>query len=170
MIDQRPSDTFPEWGPYTARHLASFAHAGQTDKAGEPYIYHPQRVVGRVVEHPLFDSLPAADKGIAIMVAWLHDVIEDTAVTTVVLSHTGCPYEVNYRVRLLTRPKVHSDAGTERYYLGISEDPIALLVKECDIADNADPARLARLDSATQERLARKYAKARAALGLTVAP
>jgi len=167
MTDQRPSTTFPEWGPYTARHLASFAHAGQTDKAGEPYIYHPQRVTHRVMDHPAFDSLSVANKDAAIMVAWLHDVIEDTEITDQALMDLGCPQLVRSAVWRLTRLP---DVSAEDYYAGIAADPIALLVKECDIADNADPARLALLDSATQERLTRKYAKARAALGLNVAP
>jgi hypothetical protein len=37
-------------------------------------------------------------------------------------------------------------------------DPIANAVKRADIADNSDPVRLARLDTATAERLRQKYA------------
>lgn len=46
--------------------LAARAHAGQTDKAGEPYILHPLRVMQAVSPE-------------ARVVAVLHDVIEDTA-------------------------------------------------------------------------------------------
>jgi hypothetical protein len=46
--------------------LAACAHAGQVDKAGQPYILHPLRVMLR---------LSGADERI---VAVLHDVVEDT--------------------------------------------------------------------------------------------
>ena len=50
-----------------ARQFAVEAHAGQTDKAGRPYVEHLQRVAEALPEH-----LQAA--------GWLHDVIEDTPV------------------------------------------------------------------------------------------
>ncbi len=52
------------------------------------------------------------------------------------------------------------------YATRILRTPGALLVKEADLAHNADPARLAVLDEATRERLTRKYAHLRALLGL----
>jgi hypothetical protein len=55
--------------------------------------------------------------------------------------------------------------NNRQYYSIIRENPIALRVKLADIADNADEARLALLDPETAERLRRKYAKARRALG-----
>ena len=49
-----------------ARTLATEAHAGQTDKAGQPYICHVARVAAAV----------RGDDD-AEVVAWLHDVAED---------------------------------------------------------------------------------------------
>ncbi len=59
--------------------LATTAHSGQTDKAGESYIGHPLRVMARVTGDD------------ARMVAVLHDVIEDTPVTAADLLALGCP-------------------------------------------------------------------------------
>ena len=44
-----------------AKALATRAHSGQTDKAGLPYITHPERVAGRL------DTLEEQ------VVGWLHD-------------------------------------------------------------------------------------------------
>ena len=52
-----------------AIQIAATAHAGQADKAGEPYILHPLRVMMTVT---------TPKERIA---AVLHDVVEDTAVS-----------------------------------------------------------------------------------------
>ena len=52
-----------------AKALATGAHAGQTDKAGLPYITHPERVASRL-------TTPEAQ-----VVGWLHDTVEDTSIT-----------------------------------------------------------------------------------------
>lgn len=55
--------------------IAAEGHAGQTDKAGQPYILHPIRVMLRV---------SGTNERIA---AILHDVVEDTPVTLDQLIH-----------------------------------------------------------------------------------
>ena len=52
-----------------AKTLATSAHEGQTDKAGLPYITHPERVAARL------------DTPEAKVVGWLHDTVEDTPLT-----------------------------------------------------------------------------------------
>ena len=52
-----------------AKSLAFQMHDGQTDKAGLPYITHPQRVAERM-------EAPEAQ-----VVGWLHDAVEDTSLT-----------------------------------------------------------------------------------------
>jgi (p)ppGpp synthase/HD superfamily hydrolase len=52
-----------------ARALATKAHEGQTDKAGLPYITHPERVALRM-ESPELQ-----------VIGWLHDTVEDTGIT-----------------------------------------------------------------------------------------
>ncbi|PPK92646.1 HD domain-containing protein [Kineococcus xinjiangensis] len=138
-----------------ARELAASAHAGQVDKAGAPYLSHPERVAARVAAQ--VPSGPAE----AVAVAWLHDVVEDTSVTAEELRAAGFPERVVAAVLALTRvPGEEPDT----YYARVAADPLALRVKRADIADNTDPARVAALDGATRERLAAKYAHALAVL------
>lgn len=132
-----------------ARTLAMEAHAGQVDKAGQPYIGH----VGRVA---------AAVRGDddAEVVAWLHDVLEDCPAFAERVQ--AFPDPLQHAVRLLSRT---SAADADTYYARIAADPLALKVKLADIADNADETRLASLGAATAERLRDKYRQALAALG-----
>ena len=134
----------------TARSLATEHHAGQVDKAGEPYLGHIERVANRVSH--LAPEVVAA--------AFLHDVLEDTAATQAELAAAGIPATVIESVVLLTKTGGPLDA----YYARIRENPAALAVKLADIADNSDPARQARLSPEVRERLTRKYARAVAAL------
>jgi (p)ppGpp synthase/HD superfamily hydrolase len=113
------------------------------------YIDHPKRVAARVNGDP--------EKA----VAWLHDVLEDTDATGKELEELGLPLEVINAVVLLTRS---SEVIPEDYYAAIRADQLALAVKLADIADNLNPARLAVLDTKTQERLRRKYHKGLTAL------
>lgn len=130
--------------------IATAAHEGQTDKSGHPYIGHPLRVMARVdAEHEK-------------MVAVLHDVVEDTDVTADDLLAAGCPPEVVAAVVAIS--KVDGE-DQETYLARVAADPIALVVKRADIADNSSPARMAKLDEATRERLTAKYARALALLG-----
>jgi (p)ppGpp synthase/HD superfamily hydrolase len=124
--------------------LAERAQAGQTDKAGEHYIEHPRRVASKL------------DSPSAKVVALLHDVLEDTGVTKAELRGEFGD-EVAEAVDALTRRK---DVPREEYYARIRGNELALQVKLADIEDNLDPARLARLDAATRERLEAKYAEA----------
>ena len=133
-----------------ARELAEAVHAQQVDKAGRPYINHPARVAARLAGDELAEA-----------VAWLHDVVEDTAVTAVQLAELGFPAAVVDAVVAVTRIRGEQPGA---YYGRIAANELALRVKLADIADNSDPARLARLDEATRARLSEKYAKALAAL------
>lgn len=138
-----------------AKAIATIAHRGQVDKAGNPYIDHPRRVADLV-------SQQGAD---VIAAAWLHDVIEDTDVTCKDLEAAGMGRKVIWFVELLTRT---DDQKAEDYYEALRVGPQgAWHVKLADIADNTNPARLALLDDATIVRLTRKYAKARKLLGAT---
>lgn len=125
-----------------AIQFARRAHEGQLDKSGRPYIAHPLRVMGYVRgEHER-------------MTAVLHDVVEDTEVTLDDLTAVGCPAEVLAAVEAITKRPGESQ---EDYLTRVLADPIALVVKRADIADNMSPDRMSRLDPATQERLRAKY-------------
>jgi (p)ppGpp synthase/HD superfamily hydrolase len=133
----------PAFGVEEAIALARWAHAGQTDKAGRPYIEHPLRVMHRLRGE--YEQ----------MAAILHDVLEDTPITEDDLSAAGCPEPVITAVCALTK---HSGEPLEDSMARAATNPIACAVKRADIADNSDPARLALLDEATAQRLRRKYA------------
>ena len=133
-----------------AKELAYRAHAGQTDKAGRPYIEHVARVAAAVSDDPEAEA-----------VAWLHDVLEDC--TGFDDEFMAFPEATRDAVADLTRPPAHRESDSF-YYWCIRSNPLALRVKLADIADNADEARLALLPPDVAERLQRKYAKARQAL------
>ncbi|MCP3817730.1 HD domain-containing protein [Streptomyces sp. A3M-1-3] len=136
--------------------IARAAHATQTDKDGRPYTEHVQAVVEGV----------RARGGSAeqIAAAWLHDSIEDDALSQDWLDGAALPQATKDMVLAVTkRPGESVEAYTGR----ILATPGALLVKEADLAHNADPDRLARLDEPTRNRLTEKYAHMRRLLGLT---
>ncbi|MGW4164987.1 HD domain-containing protein [Streptomyces sp. NPDC004788] len=136
--------------------LAVAAHAGQTDKAGRPYAEHLRAVAEGVRAR--------GGSSAQIAAGWLHDAVEDAALSEEWLAGAALPAEVKAMVLALTkRPGEEPEAYARR----ILATPGALLVKEADLAHNADPERLAVLDPATRDRLTAKYARVRALLGIT---
>lgn len=135
-----------------AKGIAFAAHRGQLDQIGAEYIDHPGRVAER------FDPVT---EPVLVAAAWLHDVLEDTAVTAQNLLEAGVQPEVVEIVQLLTRtPDVSDDA----YYARIGRHPVARRVKLADLDDNTAPWRVRRLEYDVQVRLAEKYRHAREAL------
>ncbi|MFE4593170.1 HD domain-containing protein [Streptomyces laurentii] len=152
--------TAPGPGPYLTlaetEALAVAAHAGQTDKAGRPYAEHLRAVAEGVRARGGSTEQIAA--------GWLHDSVEDDALSEAGLAAAALPEPVKAMVLALTKlPGEEPEAYARR----ILATPGALLVKEADLAHNADPARLAVLDPATRDRLTVKYARMRALLGLS---
>lgn len=147
--------TYPIWDTDTAEMLANFAHSGQEDKGGQPYIDHPARVVRNLMHREEWQRWGASERSIAIMAAWLHDVFEDTDVPFQILDDTLCPIPVMTIVEALThRP---NEPRAEYYDRIKAAGPIAVAVKLADIVDNLDPVRLMMLDVETQRRLRDKY-------------
>jgi guanosine-3',5'-bis(diphosphate) 3'-pyrophosphohydrolase len=128
--------------------IAAEAHAGQTDKAGAPYILHPLRVMLRV------------EGTAARIAAALHDLVEDTPWTLEALRAEGFSDDVVQAVDGLTRRdgEVYLD-----FCRRAARDPIARRVKLADIEDNLDPQRMAALPQESRS-LADRYRKARAIL------
>lgn len=125
--------------------LATDAHTGQVDKAGEAYILHPLRVML---------AMKTEDERI---VAVLHDVIEDSPWTCDDLYwQHGFKPEIVMAVAALTRGK------NEDYFdfiRRLAQNPLALTVKIADIRDNLDPSRGLPSDPKAIERVA-KYRRA----------
>ncbi|MEU7582490.1 HD domain-containing protein [Streptomyces sp. NPDC041068] len=136
--------------------LARRAHATQTDKAGRPYAEHLQAVADGVKAR--------GGDGDQIAAAWLHDSVEDDALSEQWLREAALTPRTKAIVLALTKRK---DEPEESYAQRILATPGARLVKEADLAHNADPARLAVLDATTRARLTAKYADMRALLGIS---
>lgn len=124
--------------------VAVRAHAGQVDKAGQPYIRHPLRVMAR-----MNDTISKA-------VAVLHDVIEDCGITAQDLVEAGLPEEVVSRVEILSRREGESYM---QFIDRIAPDPVARKVKMEDLKDNMDLSRLPQVSDSDVKRNA-KYQKA----------
>lgn len=117
----------------TAIALAVECHEGQVDKLGRPYILHPLRVMMR---------LDGDDD--AMMVAVMHDIIEDTEMDADSLAFD---YEFSDRVHqavvALSRPG--EDAPNrptyKEYVRSLVNKPLARKVKIADLLDNMMPVR-----------------------------
>lgn len=138
-----------------ARLVATAAHAGQVDKGGAPYIEHPAFVADRV-------RWLGGDE-VEVAAAWLHDVVEDTAVSLDALASVF-PARVVEAVDGLTRREGESYF---EYIERARENRVARTVKRCDLAHNLDTSRLpgggVDLSEADVARLVR-YERARAIL------
>ncbi|MFE5815548.1 HD domain-containing protein [Streptomyces sp. NPDC056479] len=136
--------------------IARTAHAHQTDKAGRPYTEHLTAVAEGVrTRHGNADQIAAA---------WLHDAVEDDALSEQWLEEAALSRRTKDIVRALTK---HPGEPPEAYAQRILATDGALLVKQADLAHNADPKRLAALDEPTRNRLTEKYARMHALLGLS---
>jgi len=128
--------------------LAAEAHAGTRDKAGAVYLLHPLRV------------MLAVEGEDAQIAAVLHDVVEDTPWTLDGLRAEGFSARVVEAVDALTRRESET---YEAFVVRCARHPIARRVKEADVRDNLDLARIAAPTERDYER-ARKYERALAIL------
>src|SRR3954452_19997742 len=101
-----------------ALQIAAKSHEGQTDKVGQPYLLHPLRVMNSVEGEE------------ARIVAVLHDVIEDTAITEDDLRREGFSEAVIAAVLCLTHRKGEPYAG---YVVRCKGNDIARRVKLADL-------------------------------------
>ena len=112
-----------------AMKIAYKQHAGQKDKAGLPYIFHPYHLAEQM-----------GDDEYAICVALLHDVVEDTDMGFEDLERAGFPGEIITALKHLTHADGVPYLGA--YIEGIKADPLARKVKLADLRHNSDPTRL----------------------------
>jgi (p)ppGpp synthase/HD superfamily hydrolase len=121
-----------------AKRIATQAHQGQVDKAGQAYISHPEFVASQVTG----DDAKA--------VAWLHDVLEDTPITIADLRAEGLSETVIEAVAILSKQENES---YETYLRRVAANPIAKAVKLADLKHNMDTTRLKTIDDKTRARL-----------------
>jgi hypothetical protein len=124
-----------------ALQIAVKAHDGQKDKSGEPYIFHPIRVMQRC-------STPKGK-----IVALLHDTVEDTDVTFEDLEAAGFDSGTIDTLRLVTH---ETGVPYDDYIDALVHDPVAVEVKIADLEDNSDIRRLKEIGVKDVERL-KKY-------------
>lgn len=123
-----------------AIRIAVNAHYGQKDKGGEPYIFHPLRVM---------DACCSVD---AKIVAILHDVVEDTDVEIDTI-RAEFPTQIAEALKLLTHMP---DIAYMDYIKKIKENAISREVKMADLKDNSNVSRLTDITDKDIERL-KKY-------------
>ncbi len=125
------------------------AHKEQVDKSGMPYVFHPFH---------LAEQMETED---AVIVALLHDVVEDTEYTLDDIKSMGFPDGVIDALSLLTHDET---VPYMDYVKKIKNNPIAKAVKLADLKHNSD---LSRLSVVTEKDYTRadKYKKAISLLG-----
>jgi (p)ppGpp synthase/HD superfamily hydrolase len=143
--------------------MALRAHAGQTDLAGKPYILHPLRLAAK---HP--------DSELKTIVALLHDVVEDTfgKENQVTVHDIKDEFDsiVAIAVDHLTRGKqgmvpfsgetyIHDELYFDEYMQRVVTNPLAIIIKRDDLADNMNLTRLPHLNDAAISRM-KRYHKA----------
>jgi (p)ppGpp synthase/HD superfamily hydrolase len=116
--------------------IAARVHDGQLDKAGEDYILHPLAVMRMV----------APDRK-AMIVAVLHDTIEDLQVAVGVVSRVDFIDELRRRfsfdvMRALLALTKKPNEPYYTYIERIAENSLAKKVKIADLTHNMDPRRI----------------------------
>lgn len=131
-----------------ALKLCFKAHLGQVDKSGIPYVFHPFHLAEQMGDE---DS---------VIVALLHDVVEDTDYTLQDLAEMGFGDAVIEALTLLT----HDESVPYLDYVRkISQNPLATRVKLADLAHNSD---ISRLDHEPTEKDLERVAKYRKAAAI----
>jgi (p)ppGpp synthase/HD superfamily hydrolase len=124
--------------------IAAQAHEGQVDKTGALYILHPLRVMMNMTTEQ------------ALIVAVLHDLIEDTDWTIEGLRQEGFGAEILDAVDCLTR---RDGEEYQAFIKRVQLNPLAVTVKIADLEDNLDVSRLTEVTEADAKRL-EKYRNA----------
>lgn len=127
-----------------AIEIALLAHKGTFDKAGQPYILHPLRVMMRV------------ESDIEKMVAALHDVVEDSTPPNrwgfEELRGEGFSEEVLSALDGVTKS---ADESYEEFIRRSAKNPVSRRVKIADLEDNMDMRRLPALTEKDMTRMNR---------------
>lgn len=128
--------------------IAMESHQGQIDKAGKAYILHPLRVmlVMKTEEE--------------MIVAVLHDAVEDSNVTLEDLKFQGFPEDVLGAIACITKK---SGEPYYDYIQRIKKNPLAFRVKIADLRDNMNLQRIPNPKPEDFDRV-EKYKKALAIL------
>ncbi|KNY26395.1 HD domain-containing protein [Pseudobacteroides cellulosolvens] len=127
-----------------AIRIAATAHEGQKDKAGQPYILHPLRV--------MFNRKNEAE----MICAVLHDVIEDSNISIEYLREEGFSQMVLDALDALTK---RDNEDYDDFIDRVIKNKIACQVKLADLMDNMDLSRISNPCGEDYKRV-EKYRKA----------
>lgn len=131
-----------------ALQLVMTYHGSQIDKGGKPYVNHPKYVAG------LFGNRPSYQ-----LIALMHDLLEDTDVTSQML-YMSYPPEVVTAVVALTCGRYEAyDTYLERLCDPTRTPRYVLYVKLADMYHNLDASRLVKFTE-TEVRRFEKYKRA----------
>lgn len=114
------------------------AHKNQVDKSGMPYVYHPFHLAEQMKTEE------------TVIVALLHDVVEDTDYTLDDIRAMGFPDSVIEALALMTHDK---SVPYMDYVAKIKSNPVAKAVKLADLKHNSDLSRLDVVDEKARERV-----------------
>ena len=130
-------------------------HAGQVDKTGAPYITHVMGVYERLCR--LFP-----EAGIDVrLAALLHDTVEDCDISPDDLRARGYSENTIAIVEAVTIDPSDGFTYQQRMENLAATGPLAAVqVKVCDLMDNSDPVRLAKLPPERAQSLAKHYQRA----------
>ena len=131
--------------------LAVESHRGQRDKANQPYILHPLRVMFRL------------DTEEERIVGVLHDVVEDSEITLDDLRQMGYSEQIVQAIDHLSR---RADETYEQFVKRTARHPLARRVKVADLEDNMDIRRYPSLNDKIIESLKRYHQAWRKLKGL----
>lgn len=115
----------------------------EIDKGGMPYVFHPFH---------LAEQMESEDE---VVVALLHDIIEDTDVTIKELTKMGFTKQETDAISIMTHNKNDS---YEKYIKKISTNKLATKVKIADLKHNLDITRLNEIKTKDLEKI-EKYKK-----------
>lgn len=127
-----------------AIRISAKAHEGQKDKAGQPYILHPLRV--------MFSRKNDTERICAV----LHDIIEDTDISIEYLRKESFSQEVLTALDALTK---RANESYDDFIGRVIENKIACHVKLADLLDNMDLSRISNPIEEDYKRV-KKYRKA----------
>lgn len=122
--------------------IALEAHAGILDKSSAPYILHPLRLMMKMSTHE------------EMIVAVLHDVIEDSDYTLAMLREEGFSAEVIGALESVTR---RPEEPYEEYVRRAGSNIIGRKVKHADLMDNLNISRIRKLTDRDLERIKRYH-------------
>ena len=124
-----------------AMKIAYKAHQGKKDRGGIPYIFHPIHIAEQMKDEE------------SIIVALLHDVVEDTSITMDQLRAEGFGDRIIEALTYLTHDK---EMDYLSYINLVSKNDLARKVKLADLRHNSDLTRLSKITDKDIDRV-KKY-------------